>query len=250
MIVSFQPEKLPSIASMNFSGQQKLSAGQLDAIMQKVIAGQGYTDRKFRQLVEMNVRPAYEELGMYRARFPGISVEKSDDSSVIVSVAIDEGAQFTLGSVQIVGDDLPRDAMEKAANLKAGAVANWAQIQQGVWEMERPVKRLGYVDARSKTERVLHDDTQVLDVSVTFEKGPLYHFGQVRFSGLSPALESQARKTWTAAPGSPYDFLYVNDFIRDFARLVDFRQFKKFESKLQPGDGDHVMDVTVNFESK
>jgi outer membrane protein assembly factor BamA len=47
MIVSFQPEKLPSIASMSFTGQETLTAGQLDAILQKVIAGQGYTDRKF-----------------------------------------------------------------------------------------------------------------------------------------------------------------------------------------------------------
>ena len=250
MIVAFQPEKLPSIASMSFSGQEKMSAAQLDAVMQKVIAGQGYTDRKFRQLVELNLRPAYEELGMYRVRFPAISAQKSGDSSVMISVVIQEGAQFTLGSVQIMGDDLPRDAMEKAANLKTGVVANWTQIQQAVWQMERPVKRLGYFDARSRTDRDLHDDTNVLDVGVTIEKGPLYHFGQVRFFGLSPALETQARKVWIAASGSPYDFLYVNDFIRDFSRVVDFRQFKKYEAKVQPGTGDKVMDVTVSFEPK
>jgi outer membrane protein assembly factor BamA len=187
---------------------------------------------------------------MYRVRFPAISIQKSGESSVAVAVAIEEGAQFTLGSVQILGDDLPRDAMERAANLKTGPIANWGQIQQGVWEMERPVRRLGYFSAQSKTARVLHDDTRVLAVNVSFEKGALYHFGQVTFLGLSPAQEAQARKTWNAAPGSPYDFLYPNDFLRDFSRLVDFRQFKKYEPKTQPAPGDHVMDVTIAFEPR
>ena len=155
-----------------------------------------------------------------------------------------------MGAIEIIGGDLPRAAMEKAANIKTGTVANWTQIQRGAWEMERPLKRLGYFAAQSKTDRLLHDDTRVLDVNVTFEKGPPYHFGHVRFVGLPPTLESRARQAWTAAPGSPYDFLYANDFIRDFSRLVDFRQFKKYEAKAQPGVGDHVMDVTVNFESK
>jgi len=250
MIVSFQLEKLPIIASMRFTGQQKLNETQLDALMRRVISGQGYSDRKFRQLVELNLRPAYEEIGMYRVRFPGISAQKSDDSAVNVAVAIDEGPQFTLGTIEIIGDDLPRDAMKKAANIKTGAVANWTQIQKDVWDMERPVKRLGYFAARSKTERILHDDTRVLDVSVTFEKGPLYRFGQVRFVGLSQAQETLARRVWSATPGSPYDFLYANDFLREFSRLVDFRQFKKYEEKAAPGIGDRVMDVTVNFEPK
>jgi hypothetical protein len=73
MIVSFQPEKLPSIAAVNFNGYHKLSAQQLAAILEKVTAGQGYTDRKFHQFVELNLRPAYEELGMYRVRFPEIT---------------------------------------------------------------------------------------------------------------------------------------------------------------------------------
>ncbi len=248
--ISFQPEKLPGIAALNFTGQQKLSAAQLDAVMQKVVAGQGYTDRRFRQLVELNLRPAYEELGMYRVRFPKITARKSGDASLTVAVAIDEGAQFTLGKVELAGDNLPEDAMQKAGNLKTGAVANWTQIQQALWEMERPVKRLGYFAARSRTDRVLHDDSRVLDVKAIFEKGPLYRVGQVRFVGLSPALESQARQAWTAAPGSPYDFMYPNDFLRDLSRRVDLRQFKKFEPKAQPGAGDHVMDITVSFEPK
>ena len=250
MIVSFQPENLPSIAAMNFMGQQKLSAAQLESILQKVIAGQGYTDRRFRTLVELNLRPAYEELGMYRVRFPAITAQKTEPSSLAVTVTIDEGSQFTLGNVEIAGDGLPREAMQKAANLKSGGVANWTQIQQAVWAMERPVKRLGYFTAQSRTDRVLHDDTHVLDVHAVFEKGPLYHFGEVRFTGLSPALESRARQVWSAAAGSPYDFEYPNDFVRDFSRVVDFRQFKKYDVKAQPGAGDHVMDVTVNFEPR
>lgn len=249
-IISFQPENLPSIGAVNFMGQQKLSAAQLESILQKVMAGQGYTDRRFHALVELNLRPAYEDLGMYRVRFPAITAHTAEPSALTVTVTIEEGSQFTLGNVEIAGDDLPREAMQKAANLKSGGIANWSQIQQAVWAMERPVKRLGYFTARSRTARVLHDDTHVLDVQAVFEKGPLYHVGEVRFAGLPAALQSRARQLWSAAPGSPYDFEYPNDFVRDFSRVVDFRQFKKYDVKTQPGAGDHVMDVTVDFEPR
>jgi outer membrane protein assembly factor BamA len=249
-IVSFQPASLPAIARINFTGAQKLSADQLNAIMLKVIGGQGYMDRRFRGLVELNLRPAYEEAGMYRVRFPEITSQKAGESSVSVTVAIEEGAQFTLGAVAIAGDDLPRDEMLKAGNLKSGVVANWTQIQQGIWDMERPVKRLGYFAARSRSARVLHDDTRILDVNVAFEKGPMYHVGDVRFTGLTPELEAQARKVWSAALGAPYDFLYPNDFLRDFSRVTDFRQFKKYNAQTQPGSGDHVINITMVFESK
>ena len=249
-IVSFQPANLPVVGQMSFSGQQKLSAEQLNSIMQKVVAGQGYIDRRFRALVELNLRPAYEELGMYRVRFPRISAQKAGESAVNVAVEIEEGAQFTLGAVSIAGDDLPKEEMLKAANLKPGGIANWTHIQQGIWDMERPVKRLGFYSASSAAQRVLHDDTRVIDVSVSIQKGPLYHFGEVTFAGLSPSQEQVARKHWTAAPGSSYEFLHSNDFLREFSRAVDLRQFKKYNVQTKAGAGGHVMDVTVIFETK
>ena len=187
---------------------------------------------------------------MYRVKFPGVTAQNVDSSSVAVTVAIEEGAKFNLGEVHIIGNDLPIDAMLAAAGFKKGKVANWTEIQNGIWAMEKPVKRTGYFDAAAKPERVLHDDERIVELNISFYKGPLYHFGQLRISGLSPDLEAKARKTWKMESGNPYDYAYAGDFIREFSKSVDFRQFKKYDVKAQRGSGDHVMDVTLMFEQK
>ncbi len=55
-IISFQPEHLPRIGSMTFVGTREMTEDQAKAVMQKVTADRGYTDRSFRSLLENNLR--------------------------------------------------------------------------------------------------------------------------------------------------------------------------------------------------
>jgi outer membrane protein assembly factor BamA len=249
-IVSFQPETLPRIASMNFTGQHALASEELVGLLEKIVGDEGYTDRHFRSAVEMNIRRAYEERGMYRVRFPSITTQKPSPSAVIVTTVVEEGPQYTLGGVALVGDNLPTDAMLEAAKFKTGQIAKWNEIQQAIWESEKPLKRTGYFEAASKPERVLHDDTRVLDLRVSYNLGPFYHFGQLRLMGLPSNLEAQARKIWKLQAGDPFDYDYAREFFRDFFKSVDSRQFKKVNASFQGAAGDHVMDFTLLFEPK
>ncbi len=249
MRVAFQVETLPRVASMNFTGNSVVSSSELDAIMEQVAGNQEYTGRGFRQLVELNLRRACENHGMYRARFPEITARKTGRLAVAVTTSIVEGSQFMLGDVQLVGEDLPAAAMLAAAGFKKGEVANAAEIQKSIWELEKPLKRTGYFAAAARPERILHDDSRVLDLNIAFDKGPLYHFGQIQFTGLSADLESKARKIWKPKTGDPYDYQYPSDFLQSFFRSVDGRQFKKYRVDTRPAPG-NVMDITVIFEPK
>jgi outer membrane protein assembly factor BamA len=248
-LISFQPEKPPRIGAMSFTGQSELSAAQLVTIMQKVAADEGYLERRFRQALELNVRRTYEEHGMYRVRFSSVTIQKNDPSSVAVTTAIEEGPKYTLGEVQLVGDQLPVEAMLDAAKFKKNQVANWTEIQNGIWALEKPLKRTGYYDAAAAPERVFHDDRHVLDLKISFYKGPLYRFGELRIAGLPPNLEAQARKIWKLQPGDPFDYDYPRDFFRDFFQAVDGRQFKSYKVATQRGS-DNRMGFTLTFEPR
>lgn len=250
MIVSFQPEMLPGIASMSFTGNSELTSAELTSLIQKIVGADGYTNRRFRTALEMNARRAYEEHGFYRVRFTSVTVRKVTASSVEVTTAVEEGAQYRLGDVQLIGDKLPVDAMLKATDFKKGQVANWTEIQNGIWAMEKPLKRTGYFAAAAKPERVLRDDQRVLDLRIPFDVGPLYRFGQLRIVGLSAGLEAQARRVWTLQPGDPFDYAYPADFFRDFVRSAGAWQIKKFDVDMKKGSGDYVMDFTLTFEPR
>jgi outer membrane protein assembly factor BamA len=247
MVISFQPEALPMVGSLSFTGNRELASGELSGRVQKIVGDQGYTDRHFRTIVEMNLRRAYEERGFYRVRFPNITARKAT-SSMEVTVAVEEGPQYTLGEVQLIGDKIPAAAMLEAADFKKGQVANWTEIQNGIWAMEKPLKRTGYYSAAAKPERVLRDDQRVLDLKISFSMGPLYRFGELRISGLPAGLEAEARKVWMLRPGDPFDYAYPTDFYRDFVRSAGAWKVKKFDAKMKQGTGDNVMDFTLLFE--
>jgi outer membrane protein assembly factor BamA len=190
MIVSFQPETLPTIDAINFTGQQEFSASELARIIEKLVLNEGYTDRRFRTYLEFNIRRVYEEHGMYRVQFPSIVARKTGAGTVAVTTVIEEGPKYTLGDVRFIGDNLPSSAMLRAANFKTGRVANWTDIQQGIWEAERLLRRAGYSEVAAIPERVFHDEQRILDVKISFRKKSAR---TIATTGTSPDFEARAQ---------------------------------------------------------
>jgi outer membrane protein insertion porin family len=249
-LVSFQPEHLPRIAEMKFDGANRLPAAELSQIMQKVLGDDGYSQRHFRNFVEVALRQAYEQHGMFKVQFPSIQSTEVTGSALSVTTTIVEGPQYKLADVQFIGDDLPTAAMLKAARFKKGEVANWSEIQQGIWRLEVPVKRTGYMDAVAVPERVLDDANEALVLKLPFRKGPLYHFGEVAFVGLTPEQEAKAQKVWKMKSGDPFDLRYAGDFTQAFGQVIDLKAFNDIRDKIQPTAGDHVENVTISFLHK
>lgn len=249
LLLSFQPEVLPRIQSVAFKGNQQVGSSELSSVLNPIVTNAEYTARKLTGAVELNLRPVYEQHGLYRVQFAAGGPQLTD-AGVSVTVAITEGAPYQLGKVELDGENLPVPAMFTAAKFPNGKLANWKQIQDGIWEAEKVVKRTGFFEASGAPTRSYDDTAHVLDLHVRISKGPLYHFGEVRFVGLSSDLQERARRMWKAKPGDNYDYEYPNEFFREFSRTVDFRNFRKFEAKTQSGAGDHVMDVSLIFEPK
>ncbi|MBZ5625430.1 MAG: hypothetical protein LAQ69_43055 [Acidobacteriia bacterium] len=115
---------------------------------------------------------------------------------------------------------------------------------------EKFVKRTGFFEATASPDRSYNDAAHILDLRIRMDKGPLYHVGEVRITGLSPDLEGRARRLWKPKAGDPYDYAYPNDFFQAFSRTVDFRAFRKYDAVTLKGTGDHVMDINLVFESR
>lgn len=249
LIISFQPDVLPKIQSVAFTGNEAVASSFLLSALNRATALAEYTDRRFASAMELNLRPVYEERGYYRVLFTSADPQWID-GGVSLAVAVTEGATYRLGRVELVGEDLPVESMLSAAKLPNGKLANWKQIQDGIWEMEKVVKRTGFFTAHLSADRTLDDAAHVLDLRIRAAKGPLYHFGELHITGLSPDLEGQARRLWKAKAGDPFDYAYANDFFKAFAQTVDFRSFRKYQALPQKAAGDHVMDVQLVFDPR
>jgi outer membrane protein assembly factor BamA len=251
MMVSFQPEGLPAVRSVAFTGNQTVASGKLESALSPVLGNPGfrYTERKLTEAVELNLRPVYEEYGLYRVRFAP-SEPRWVETGVDLTIAITEGSPYQLGKVEITGEDLPLEAMVSAAKFPKGKLANWKKIQESVWEMEKVLKRRGFLAVSSVFERSFDDAGRALDLRVKVSKGPVYRLGEVRVTGLSPELEGKARRVWKPKAGEPYDYAYPNDFFQEFSKTVDFGGFRKYKADMQMRANEPVIDINLVFERR
>lgn len=246
--IAFQPDVLPITTAIFFQGSQEFSSSELEHILEPVAVNQEYTPKRFAQYVSLNLGRAYETRGMYRVQFQS-TAKRTGPGSMEVTTAVEECPKYKLGDVRLEGENLPVEKMLAAAHFRKGEVANWAEIQKGIYELERPVRRTGYMNAAAEPVRDLQDTEHILNLTIRVHKGPLYHFGRVEFAGLSPNLAVKAQEAWKMRAGDIYDYGYPNDFLREFARSNDFRQYQcKMESRA--GAGENVQDLTLVFEPK
>ncbi len=249
MLVVIEPENLPQISALKFTGTQEFESGQLAEMLRHSMGSDPFTERRFRMYLDGVLRQAYEEHGMYRVQFNDLHVEKSGPGAVTVTTAVKEGQKFKLGEVQLIGDNLPTMAMLKTARFQTGTLANWRDLQQKILATEVPLKRTGYIDARSQPERVLVDDQLILNLKIAYINGPLYRFGHVQFAGLPPKAEADARKLWQMRTGDVYDLMYSGEFLRDFSKSFDLRPYK-LNVQQEKHTADRTVDVNVVFQPR
>jgi len=138
--VVFRPKFLPVIAGLKFEGTKAVAAAALLKALSPVAMGSEYTERSFREMLQRNVVPVYEELGCLRTSFPKIAVEAPDANSVVVTTTVDEGFVYTLGEVAIEGEGVDAKAILRLAAFHRGQLANWSDILKRIQDMEQPLR--------------------------------------------------------------------------------------------------------------
>ncbi|HUE04333.1 MAG TPA: POTRA domain-containing protein [Bryobacteraceae bacterium] len=246
MWLVFRPASLPQIAAIRFEGNSALSAAALEAAMAKVAIGQEYTERSFRRMLELNLRPRYEDLGHLTVAFPRVSISKAGPSQVSVTAAIDEGPAWRLGKVVIKGDALPLADLYEAGRFSHGEPANWKQFMATVHDVEQVLRRDGYLKVSSNPVRSFQDAAKIVDVNLEMTKGPQFLFGELHIEGLEEIVEERLTTLWKIPSGAPMNQPYIDEFITSAMPILRGK-FRSFKSEMEVHPGEQVVDVTLKF---
>jgi outer membrane protein assembly factor BamA len=242
----FEPEDLKTIAGVRFTDTYALKPADLEVVLEPIAAGSGYTESRFRQLLDLNVRPLYEERGFLGVVFDRIKLRDDDSGRVTVETHVIDGRTYTLSAVTLDGPGLPEANMRQAAGFHIGERANWKQFLESVSAMERVLKRQGYVHEKSRVERNLHSREGTVDVVVHVTPGPLYCFGRLEMTGLPEDVQDRAERMWTLRSGQPLNGEYPYEFLHGLFKELRGSKVKAAVS-FRPGDGEHVLDVVIAF---
>jgi len=240
---------LPSVAEVRFMGNKILPTTLLQNKIAEVAVGFSYTETGFRTLLDNAIRPLYDAKGYVRVSFPKVTTERATEvTGIAVIVTVEEGPPFKLGDVKIAGNYASKSAdLLKVAKFKTGDVANFDEVAQGFERIKRVLRRQGYLHAEAKTERTIHDNTKVVDLTIRIEEGPQFTFGKLTVEGLDLTAEAEIRKLWALKEGKPFDADYPDYFLNRVRQDGIFDNLHKTKAIPKIDEANHLVDVTLQF---
>jgi outer membrane protein insertion porin family len=246
MAVVLRPAKAPKIAGFKFTGHRAMASGALSTIVERLLNGRAYSERDIRFVLEQNLKPAYEERGMLTAKFPGVRAVSSQDGTVDVAIEIDEGPVWTLGKVDIVGNDLPLDAMRAAGHFAVRNPADWKKFKAAIAAMEQPLRSDGYIRVSSNPVLSFRTEGFVVDVTVRVSKGQQFVLGTVQLDGLTAAEQIKAAKLCKLRAGEPLNESYLDEYSKKVFEVAA-RRPASVSRLLRSRPGTNVVDVVLSY---
>ena len=240
---------LPAVAEIAFSGNQVVGKDVLSQAIHYVGIGAPYSESGFREILSNAIRPIYEQRGRVRVSFPEIRAEPVKDvNGVKVSVRIDEGASYELGKVAIAGPS-PIDpaALLKTGDFKTGDVANFDRVNEGMERIRQALRRAGYMQAKTRSERKIDDAKKTVDVNLFLDPGPQYTMGKLTLLGLDLNGEAEIKRIWTLKEGKVFNPDYPDHFLARVKEEGLFDNLGQTKADVKVDDATHTADVTLNF---
>ncbi|HYP09789.1 MAG TPA: POTRA domain-containing protein [Bryobacteraceae bacterium] len=248
----FRPASLPSVAQVTFTGNKAISTQKL----QQTIAGAGvgavYTENRFRQILDVGVRQAYEALGYLRVQFPKIDVAPAPDvKGVALNVHVAEGEVYKLAAVEVTGELAEASKeLQKVGGFEAGEVANFDKIRAGVEEIRKALRRKGHIDAKVTSDRKLDDAKKTVTLVLNPDPGPQFTMGKLTIEGLDIETEPHVRKLWALKRGQPFNVEYPDYFLQRLIADQVMDNLGKTSSAITPDPERNTVDVTITLAAE
>jgi outer membrane protein insertion porin family len=247
LVVVFRPARLPAVAEVHFRGNTVIDTPTLQKAVSGAAIGAIYTQRRFEQILDSSLRPLYEAQGRVRVSFPKIEAAPARNvDGISVTAEIQEGPVYNLGKVTLTGAE-NEDALLAEGGFKSEEPANFTQIDAGIAEIVKRLRRDGYVHAAAKPERFLDDKKKIVDLTIHVTPGPRYTMGKLTIKGLDIQNEPFVRKLWILQPGKPFNGEYPDYFLKRLREDRYFDNLGKTSSKVVLDEKALIADVTLDF---
>jgi len=237
------------IAEVKFTGNREMLTALLLQKLSKDAVGIPYSEPLMRRVLDSTVRPMYEEQGRIRVAFPEITAKKAEtNDGVVVTIAINEGPVYKLGTVALAGVPTAEVAqLEKSDDWHKGDTANFTRIEASLAKIRQRQRTQGYLRADTSVARDIHDDDHTVNLTVNIERGPQFTLGKLDIQGLDLIGEPVIRKMWKIEPGQPFQDGYPESFLNRVREEGIFDNLGKTRAESNIDEASHTVDVTLFF---
>ena len=251
-VVFSPPGQLPAVATVNFTGNKVIATTQLQNIIHPIAVGSQFRESRFRELLEVSVRPVYEARGRLRMKFTKVETKPSEGGvkGLAVTVALEEGESFSFGTVSITGFPGGEADLIKAAAIPESEVADMQIVTAAQDRILRLMRSQSHMAASITVDRRIADKDRLCHLVFNITPGPKYSMGRLLFQGLDLHGEHEMRRIWTMKPGGPFNGEYPDLFVTRVKEEKLFDELTNLRAVSTPNAQALIVDVKLIFNER
>ncbi len=248
IMLLFRPDKpRPTVASVTFTGNKAFATSELQVKMAAVAIGVLFTEDRFRELLNNQIRPIYETKGLLRVAFPKITAKRAGDiEGLDVEVEVAEGPEYKLEKVTMSG--APRDtALLKDAGFKEDAVFRLHEIVESLEKLRASFRAEGYMKVATDSTRTYNDEKKSVNMNVAVNLGRQYKMGRLTIKGLDITTEPEIRKMWGMKEGALFRDQYAEKFLKRVKEDGVLDNLGDTKAQFTYDEPRGIIHITLNF---
>ena len=246
------------VKGINFVGNHAFTDSQLRDVISTTqvgwfdfLKGTSIYDPDRMNLDRELIRQFYLKNGYPDASVTAANAEIDPNSTgFIITFAIDEGAPYTFGAINVESSLPGVDPNSLTGDLltQRGAVYDASQIDKTSEKLTLDVADQGYAFARVRPRPIPDAATHTIAITYVIDEGPRIYIERINVIGNTRTKDFVIRREFRLAEGDAFNSLMVD---RAKKRLQALGLFKAVDIKRRPGSAPDrvILDVVVEEQS-
>lgn len=244
------------VRRINFVGNHAASDGDLRSVMATqegdlfsfVTSTGTYREDVFERDVLL-VQAYYHDHGYIDVKVSEPKLELSPDKrSLFITIPIEEGPQFRVGTLDVQGDLLEsREFYISKIKTQPGDVFNKSQVFQDIQALVELYKDKGYAYANATPQPNKDDKRLIIDLAFDIQKGSEVYFDRIEVRGNTKTRDKVIRREMRITEGEKFTQAGLDLSKR---RVTALGFFERVDVSTKRGESDDKMDVNIEVAER
>jgi outer membrane protein insertion porin family len=244
------------VRKITFTGNKAFKGSALQNYMRtkekgwfSFFTGSGTLDEDALEEDKKNIEAFYQDNGYIRIKVgvPDIVISK-DGKSINVTIPLDEGDVYKIGTIDFTGDVLfTKDEVTSKMRSKPGAVFRSSLYQQDMLMVTDMYRDQGYAFCDIAPLTMVDDKTKTVNFTFQIEKKKQVFFNRVNIAGNVKSRDKVVRRELRFAEGDRFSATKIKESQR---RLRNTTFFKNVDMKIAETDQPDKVNMDITVEEK
>jgi outer membrane protein insertion porin family len=248
------------IKKITFLNNKRFTDEQLKSVFQETKEGNllsfitssgNFKESAFKQDLQ-RLQYWYLDHGYVKFRYESPVVTVSDDKRwLYISVYVDEGEQYNMGTIDFGGDLLfPKEDLAAELKLTTGLTFSISVRNADIQRLTEKYQDLGYAFTNVIPKMQIHDDSKSVDIEYDFEKGNLVYFGEINILGNTKTHDKVIRRELKIHEGELYSGTNLRKSRENVERLGYFQPGEVIFNTVTPKGKPDILNVEISIKER